>query len=99
MTPSTRRDGGIFTRKLPRSLRSLRRRMVALTPLVSAGICTTASAQPGGGIDKDTELDGRLFGYDAKVAIEKDSTTPLWFVYFFLVVVGCSAMFKTAKRE
>jgi hypothetical protein len=99
MTPSVRRDGGLLTRFFRRdAMQSLQAALIALVLLVGAGISTTAIAQPGG-IDPNTEMDGRLFGYPANVGIEKDSTTPLWFVYFFLVVVGCSALFKTAKRE
>lgn len=97
MNPFVCRDGGLLPRMLPRTMHWLRRAMISLALLVGAGASFSVHAQQG--IDKDTELDGRLFGYDAKVEIEKDSTTPLWFVYFFLVVVGCSAMFKTAKRE
>jgi hypothetical protein len=90
----------IVRRFFPRMFR--RAGIAAVALMLSAGLGTSgALAQANrGGIDEDTELDARMFGYEGKVAIgEKDSTTPLWFVYFFTVVVGCSALFKTAKRE
>ena len=79
-----------------RALHALCALVLGLSMLIGVG---TQSAFAQGKIDPNTEMDGRLVGYESTVGIEKDSTTPLWFVYFFLVVVGCSALFKTAKRE
>lgn len=73
--------------------------MAVLTMALFLGLGQSSAYAARDGIDPNTEMDARLFGYERTVGIEKDSTAPLWFVYFFLVVVGCSALFKTAKRE
>ncbi|QOV90312.1 hypothetical protein IPV69_02775 [Humisphaera borealis] len=78
---------------------SLRRLLCAAVLTVVMLLAASPSVMAQSKIDPNTEMDGRLFGYEATVGIEKDSTTPLWFVYFILVVIGCSALFKTAKRE
>lgn len=96
MTPVTQVRGPVDRR--PRR-RVFSRVLVALMSVVLLAGVSSSPVLAQDKIDEDTELDGRLFGYETNVGIEKDSTTPLWFVYFFLVVVGCVVLFKSAKRE
>lgn len=79
--------------------RSILSRIGVAVVSLALAVMSAGPAMAQGKIDEDTEMDARLFGYETNVGIEKDSTTPLWFVYFFLVVVGLVGMFKTAKRE
>jgi len=99
MTPPVQERLSPAAPSLSRRLWRLMRPLVLVLAL-GISVATPVQVRAADKIDEDTELDGRLFGYESRVSIgDKDSTTPLWFVYFFLVVVGCSAMFKTAKRE
>lgn len=43
--------------------------------------------------------DARLQGYSARPAIEKSGVGPTWLLFIFLSVVGCSVLFKNAKRS
>lgn len=77
--------------------RSIVRRVAVFVMSLALGAAIAAPAM--GQSKSDSEMDARLLGYDGKVGIEKDSTTPLWFVFFILVLIACGALFKTAKRE
>lgn len=48
--------------------------------------------------EEDEAPDGRLEGYANKVE-QKSSNVLTWFLFFTLVLIGLSSLFKTAKRE
>ena len=57
-----------------------------------------AAAPPAAAQEVETEIDGRLAGYEKQVDVE-DSTALTWLLFAFLAVVGLSVLFKDAKRS
>ncbi len=76
--------------------RSLRWARGGLVALALAGGLAPAAARAE---EEDDAPDGRLEGYASKVAYDKSSTVLTWFLFFLLMSIGLSALFKTAKRE
>lgn len=88
--------GSIWDRVLGRmkAARKWITRVAAALCLCLAFAGTPAMAQT----DEESDVDGRLEGYDAPVRIEKSGTTMMWALFFFLAIIGCSVLFKSAKR-
>lgn len=78
-----------------------RRGLVAVALAAGAGglSAPAAFAAASKEIEPSEAPDGRLEGYATNVAYEKSSTVLTWFLFFFLVLVGVTALFRTAKRE
>jgi hypothetical protein len=71
------------------------------TPLIVA--CCTAIVVLGRPVlafaQEDAEgREGRLEGYTVQVAVERGGTGLTWIAFFFLAMIGVSALFKSAKR-
>ena len=71
-------------------------RGAALALVLIVGLLSPSAARAE---EEDEAPDGRLEGYPTKVAYEKSSTVLTWFLFFILLVVGLTSLFKTAKRE
>ena len=49
--------------------------------------------------DDAPEHDGRLEGYSDSVALEKSGVGLTWLLFIVLSLIGCSVLFKNAKRS
>ena len=74
-----------------------RRGLFAMSLLVGVGVLAPGPSYAASGPEDET-VDGRMEGYSRVVNIEKSSTTPTFLLFGTLVVVGCTGLFKTAKR-
>lgn len=84
--PRRRRPGG-------RARRSIAGALVAGAALAGVAAPSTAVAQ------EESTTDARLEGYSTKVELDKSGTALTWMAFLALAVVGCSALFKDAKRN
>lgn len=47
----------------------------------------------------DETTDARLQGYAGRPAMEKSGVGPTWLLFIALSIIGCSVLFKNAKRS
>ena|SRR5947209_4551696 len=47
----------------------------------------------------DETTDARLQGYAGRPALEKSGVGPTWLLFIALSIIGCSVLFKNAKRS
>lgn len=74
-----------------------RRGLIAMLLWGGMGLLAPGLSYAAAGPEDET-VDGRMEGYSRVVNIEKSSTTPTFLFFGTLVVVGCTGLFKTAKR-
>lgn len=97
MTNTTARSNSGRRQKTLRKTTGFRARVLAACCGLAllAGAPGAAHAQSA----NDDTSDARLQGYAGRPAMEKSGVGPTWLLFIALSVIGCSVLFKNAKRS